>query len=476
MNISTRLFVRLAAVVSLATPLFAQTIDSTPTPLFVEGYAGELSYDPGDEIALHVSTSAAKYSVEIMRLGLEDKVVHRANNIPGGEHPIPEKASSHGCNWPVSWTWKLPAGLGTGYYHVKLRAEDRGGKFVHRNVRIAEGSCFFVVRSANPGQDSRILLQLAANTYNAYNNWGGTSLYGYHGRAGVQGHRVSFDRPPRSQFGSWERHFVRWAEKAGYQLDFAVNSDLEFRPELLQHYRLVLSLGHDEYWSAPMRDNLEAFIRAGGNAVFFSGNSVCWQIRSEDNGRAQVCWKQAYHMDPVYKTDDHSTLSTLWSHHLVKRPENQLTGVGFYWGGYHRSHGQYMKGSGAFTVHRPDHWIYAQTGLKRDDSFGGKDTIVGYECDGCEIEWRDGLPYPTHKDGTPKDFTILGTAPAKWHPDDSEWYDRWEKGHTGNAVIGIYQNGGTVITTGTTDWSHGLRGNDKQVVQITRNILDRLSK
>jgi hypothetical protein len=471
-----QLLVRLALVAIVFLPSPAKAVDDTPRPLFVEGYAGEVSYQPGEEIALHVSTSAASYAIEIVRFGAKDVIVHRAKGIAGGEHPIPENASSHGCNWPVSWKWKLPENFRTGYYHVKLRVSDRGGKFTHRNTRSAEGSCFFVVRSAHPGRDSKILLQLSANTYNAYNNWGGSSLYAYHGRAKLQGHRVSFDRPPRSQFGNWELHFVRWAEKNGYPVDYAVNSDLEFRPELLKHYRLVLSIGHDEYWSAPMRDHLEAYIRDGGNVAFFSGNSICWQIRSEDEGRAQVCWKQNYHSDPVFQTADHSTLSTLWSHHLVKRPENHLTGVCFLYGGYHKSHGQLMDGSGAFTVHRPEHWLFRGTGLKRGDEFGGKDTIVGYECDGCQLEWRDGLPYPTHTDGTPKSFSVLGTAPAKWHPDDSEWYERWVKGRVGNAVLGVYENGGTVVTSGTTDWAHGLRGGDKTVDRITRNILERLSK
>lgn len=447
-----------------------------PRSLFVEGYTGALSYAPGEEVEFHVSTSADKYSVEILRLGVNDEVVHREKAVRGAEFPVPENASSHGCGWPVGWKWEIPADLRSGYYHVKLRVADRGGKFVQRNSRTAEGSCFFVVRAANPGRKTKILLQLSANTYNAYNNWGGSSLYGYHGRANLQGHRVSFDRPPRSQFGNWELPFVRWAEQNGYQLDYAVNSDLEFRPELLKHYRLVLSLGHDEYWSAPMRDNLEAYIKGGGNVAFFSGNSVCWQIRSEDDGRSQVCWKQNYHMDPIFQTDDHSTLSTAWSHHLVKRPENELTGVGFLYGGYHRSHGQLMDGSGAFTVHRPDHWLFSGTGLKRGDEFGGKSTIVGYECDGCELEWRDGLPFPTGLGGTPKSFTVLGTALAKWHPGDSEWYERWEKGRVGNAVLGVYQQGGTVVTAGTTDWAHGLRGKDRAVIRITRNILDRLSK
>jgi hypothetical protein len=134
-----------------------------------------------------------------------------------------------------------------------------------------------------------------------------------------------------------------------------------------------------------------------------------------------------------------------------------------------------MDGPGAFTVHRPDHWLFEGTGLKRGDAFGGKDTVVGYECDGCELTWSDGLPVPTYRDGTPKTFQVLATCPARWHPDDCEWYEKWEKGRTGNAVLGQYTRGGTVVTTGTTDWSHGLRGNDPAVVRITRNVLDRLS-
>ena len=70
-------------------------------------------------------------------------------------------------------------------------------------------------------------------------------------------------------FDRWERDFVEWAEAAGYALDYCANSDLEWHPELLDNYRLVLSVGHDEYWSAPMRDHLEAYIAAGGNAAFF---------------------------------------------------------------------------------------------------------------------------------------------------------------------------------------------------------------
>ncbi len=144
-----------------------------------------------------------------------------------------------------------------------------------------------------------------------------------------------------------------------------------------------------------MRDHLEKYIGDGGNVAFFSGNTCCWQVRSEEEGRALTCWKQWFNVDPMYRTDKENLLSTLWSHHLVKRPENQLTGVGFLWGGYHRSHGQFMDGPASYEVHRPEHWLFEDTQLKRGDRFGGKDTIVGYECDGCEMKWVDGLPEPT---------------------------------------------------------------------------------
>lgn len=448
-----------------------------PRPLFVEGYAGKVSYAPGEDLTLHVSTSAATFAAEISRVGATVDSVWRDDAVAGREFPVPEDASSKGCGWPAAVTLKLPGTWRSGYYHVALRARDGGGKFVQRNARLAEGSCYFVLRAIEPGASSKTLLQLSTHTYNAYNNWGGFSLYAFHGRGGNQGHRVSYARPPASLFGNWERPFVEWAERAGYGLEYAANGDLESLPELLRPYRLVLSVGHDEYWSAPMRDHLEAFIGRGGHVAFFSGNTCCWQVRSEDGGQALTCWKQNYQQDPVFGARaGYGSLSTLWSHYLVDRPENRLTGVSFLWGGYHRSHGQLMDGSGAYTVHRPDHWLLSGTGLKRGDEFGGKDTIVGYECDGCELEWRDGLPYPTHRDGTPETFEVLATAPARWHPDDSEWYERWEKGRTGNAVLGVYTRGGTVVTVGSTDWSHGLRGEDPAVMAITRNVLDRLGK
>lgn len=449
---------------------------SRPPGLYVEGYAGQTSYAPGDELELHIASSQGRIAIAIHRLGRDAEKVWETSDAAASDPPIPDRASSHGCNWPVTYRMTIPDDWQSGYYEATLSAEDGGGSYVHRGRRTARSSLFFVVRAKTPGQQSKILLQLSTNTYNAYTNWGGHSLYAYHDRDDVQGHRVSFHRPQDSQFANWERPFVAWAESAGYRLDYAANSDLEYRPELLDKYRLILSVGHDEYWSAPMRDHLEQYIARGGNVAFFSGNTCCWQVRSDDEGTALTCWKQWYNWDPLYRSGDHRRLSTLWSHHLVGRPENQLTGVGFLWGGYHRSHGQLMDGPGSYVVHRPEHWVFANTPLERDERFGGNDTIVGYECDGCQLRWEDGLPYPTGEDGTPESFTVLGTCPAQWASGDSHWYERFPKDRVGAAVMGVYTRGGTVFTCGSTDWSHGLAGGDPIVDQITRNLLDRLSK
>lgn len=461
--------------------------EESAVPLFIDGYVNQVSYVAGEEIAFHLSSNARLAEIKIERLGAIDATVWRQADIPVTLTEVPDRASSDGCNWPVAYQLRVPADWVSGYYQATLTVEDsaqtpqgepKSPASDDQSAKAAAGgnTLFFIVRAAEPGTATKILLQLSTNTYNAYTNWGGHSLYSFHDRDGLQGHRVSFDRPQASLFPQWEAPFVRWAEANGYRLDYAANSDLEFHPEMLKHYRLVLSVGHDEYWSSPMRDNLEAFIRDGGNVAFFSGNTCCWQVRSEDGGRALTCWKQAYVFDPLFRVGDPKLLSTAWSHHLIGRPENQLTGVGFLWGGYHRSHGEFMDGEGAYEIHRPEHWVFTGTVLKRGDRLGGKDTIVGYECDGCEMCWRDGLPFPTCNDGTPKSFTILGTCPAKWAPADCFWYDQFPKDRVGASVLGIYTQNGTVFTCGSTDWSHGLAGKDPIVEKITHNILDRLSR
>ena len=454
-----------AAAAVMMQSSFADAADADKPVIWI--YTNKLSYAPGETVRMHVSSQAGEFDVAVYRYGATREKVWSKSGVVGTEYPVPADASANGCNWPVALEFELPQELRTGYYEIETNPGS-------------SNSGYFIVRPSHPGRDAKILIQLTTNTANAYNNWGGYSLYSYNGRDKVQGHRVSMRRPTSaSSIRRWEFPFIEWAESNGYQLDYCANNDLEFHPELLPHYSLVLSVGHDEYWSTPMRDNLEKYIANGGNVAFFSGNTCCWQIRNEENGAAQVCYKQYIEKDPLYNPDGpNPLLSTLWSHHLLERPENTLTGVGVRGGGFHLSHGQFMDGSGAHEVHRPDHWVFEGTGLKRGEEFGGEHTILGYECDGCKVEMKDGLPVATGNDGTPEGFLILASGPACWGPEEGLlWYERWPKDQMGAGHMGIYTSpgGGTVFTSGTTDWPHGLKGTpDPAVDRITRNILDRL--
>ncbi|HEX7131401.1 MAG TPA: N,N-dimethylformamidase beta subunit family domain-containing protein, partial [Iamia sp.] len=306
----------------------------------------------------------------------------------------------------------------------------------------------------------------------------------------------------------WELPLIQWAEREGHAIDVVTNADLEDHPGLLAPgaYPLYLSVGHDEYWSSAMRDTVEGHIAAGGNAAFLSGNTAFWQVRLEEptpEGPAatMVGYKGSFKTDPVYGTDRIGELTAMWSDREIGRPENLMTGVSFSRGGYHRIGKRATRGAGAYTLHRADHWLFEGTDLDYGDLFGVDGTIVGYECDGCTFTYRDGLPHPTGEDGTPESFTILGTAPAPHftrttatrppppdQPSEVEFIaariagggrtpeDVLRVSH-GHAVLGTYTSpaGGVVVTSGSTDWAHGLTGTDPTVEQVTRNLFTRLA-
>jgi hypothetical protein len=145
--------------------------------------------------------------------------------------------------------------------------------------------------------------------------------------------------------------------------------------------------------------------------------------------------------------------------------------------------------------------MFEGTGLGYGDVLGAGATVVGYECDGCVFTYLDGLPFPTGEDGTPSTFEILGTCPTQHftretaprpprpgEPSELEYIASrifgtrdpaaMERIRHGHAVLGAYTNrsGATVITSGSTDWAHGLAGRDRQIERITLNVLARLGE
>ncbi len=112
--------------------------------LYIEGYAGDVSYAPGDELQLHLSSPSPTCDIAITRIGKERKIVFEKKKLEGLlEHPVPVNASSHGCHWPVAFGMTIPADWKTGYYEVSLRVSDNGGTFTQRNRRTAESTCYY---------------------------------------------------------------------------------------------------------------------------------------------------------------------------------------------------------------------------------------------------------------------------------------------------------------------------------------------
>ena len=482
-------------------------------------YAWPPSVVAGESVALRVAGPAGSGDVRITRVGATRDTVW-SGTVDIEPHDLPDDAAPNGCPWPDAASIEVPAGWRSGYYEVRLRTNPG---FPRDTVG------FFVVRAAEP-DPSRPLLALTTNTWNAYNDFGGRNLYtrgtkvsfarplspGFLRKPEGPGMRVTVvDAPDRSMsahvgylrehgFTPWggsagwpngELQFVQWAEGRGYEIDYATNADLE-APDALEGRRLYLSVGHDEYWSWAMRDTVEAFTRGGGHAMFLSGNTSFWQVRIEDDGATMVGFKDQFKKDPVYGTDRQHLLTSMWSDHLIERPENQLTGVTFSRGGYHRIGKAVGVGAGGYTVYRPEHWIFDGTQTVYGDVIGADAVTVGYECDGCAFSMTDGLPHPTGEDGTPADFQILGLVPARpfgrnnaprgvpegarsecefisWRvlgEETPEGAARFEHGH---AVMGVHEPGGTVFTAGTTEWAFGLSGGDPVIERITSNMLDR---
>jgi len=81
----------------------------------------------------------------------------------------------------------------------------------------------------------------------------------------------------------------------------------------------LILVGHDEYWRARMRDAMDAYVEAGGRVARFAGNFF-WQIRMEDRGWRQVCYKYRAEEDPPMGTDDEMLVTGAWDLAPVNRP------------------------------------------------------------------------------------------------------------------------------------------------------------
>jgi hypothetical protein len=411
-----------------------------------EGYATEASVPPGGTVHIHLTRdTAANFNVQVVRVSRAGQVMASGTGHVSTQ-AVPATAAETGAGWPTTYSVQVGANWPSGLYRAWF------------SVGADQAKVAFVVRPATPGSTSSILLEVTTTTEAAYNYWGGGSIYPSPGspQADQRRRRVSLDRPPVVDPYSREEEFLLWMDDQDIPVEVCSGIDLHTGDVSLDPYALMLSVGHDEYWTKEMRDRVEAFIDGGGNVAFFSGNTSWWQVRLEDGNRTLVCYKSAFE-DPMTGVDD-SLVTVNWYDVPVNRPENAMTGVSFRNGA-----GRWVGGgNAAYTAVFPQHWVFESTGLEPGQTFA--EGCVGYEADGAAYDLVQGVPAATGRDGSPIDLQILATA------DLSSWS---ALGQPGRATMAVFQRGGTVFTAATTDWTNGM--DDSVVSQITRNVIDRLS-
>ncbi len=321
----------------------------------IQGFATSMSVNVGQTEYFKIKTPATSYHIEILRLGYYggDGARLVASNIkPTVELPQvqPEclTSSSTGLidcgNWGVSASWTVPSNAVSGMY-IALLTRGNGG----------QSQIPFVVR--NDASHSEILLQTSDATWEAYNDYGGNSLYTCtvacppgSPLAYKAAYAVSYNRPfdgalatdgGASYLFYAEYQMMRWLEKNGYNVSYTSENEVDNNGALLKNHKVFMSSGHDEYWSAGQRANVVAAREAGVNLAFFSGNEIFWKTRwapsSEGSNtpyRTLISYKETHFNAPV-DPQDPPTWTGAWRDPRFSppadggQPENALSGQQF---------------------------------------------------------------------------------------------------------------------------------------------------
>ncbi|MAE67921.1 MAG: hypothetical protein CMJ18_27015 [Phycisphaeraceae bacterium] len=438
------------------------------------GYPGRMSVRQGERLTLHISSSRALYDIFVYREGARRELIHTIHDVRGDRHEVPEYGYRDGFAWPATVDLAIGDDWRSGMYIAQF-ASAQGPREI-----------LFVVRPKAPRGTA--LVTIAGNTYAAYNNVGGKSFYDYISTDRALSPLLSVERPLQpgamGNFHYWDQFFTSWLDAEGYDFDYCINTDHDAEPDLLGAYRANIRIGHDEYNSLDEMQCLETFIKGGGSLLSFSGNALFWKVEIRDEGRRIFCDKPPHHNEP---TPDHPV--SIWWHN-IDHWRQRLLGVA-YSSFVHAKKG--VAGSGEFhapltdsrfgfyRVTESDHWSFAGTGLAEGDEFGRADGIVGVEADAADLEFVDGRPRYTGRDGVSSHWRILAIGDAStggsYYPHDIPFRAREPDGDAsayGVIVANETEHKGTIYNASTIQWAHGLHS-DPAVAAITRNVLDRLA-
>lgn len=339
----------------------------------IEGYTDQISALPGQPVRLYVSTTASSFTATAFRMGWyrgrQAREIWHSGRQNGHAQPIPGPTPG---TYMIETNWQPSLVLRTAHWpegDYLIRLSDASGD--QRYVPL-------VLRSRSTA--GKVVIVNAVTTWEAYNAWGGYDLYQSPGSLTAPAnfaHRsriVSFDRPFEADgaalFLRDEQPLVAQAESLGLNLAYETSVDLDREPGLLAGAKAVISPGHDEYWSAGMRNEVTAALDHGTNVAFMGANEIYWQVRFTSSPlgdrRRIICFKDGAE-DPLSATQPRYT-TVQWREWPVSYPESLLVGVMY----------QCTPVNAPYVVADPSFWGFRGTGVQSGDSFAG---LVGPEYD-----------------------------------------------------------------------------------------------
>jgi hypothetical protein len=329
------------------------------------------------------------------------------------------------------------------------------------------------------------MFKLPTATYAAYNQLGGASLYaGAHwirdwwgqgyvaslqrpGNGGIGGRVMAGDAPDayvrssrRQTFAHWDAPFLSWLEGNGYRAAYCTDFDLHYDPSLLANVTLLLSAGHDEYWSDQMRSRVLEYVDRGGNVGFFAGDMACFVVEIAAAGDKLLCRK----MEGGSPEGGSRSIGALW--HADDREDWLTLSSGAYGGGWWDG----LRAIDGYHAVVPTHWAFDGVEFPPEGITGGATTpVIGYETDGVPLERASNPPRLSEqlKGGSGgRVLLALAKLSAGWVAGREE----------ANAAIMIRtaSSGAIVFSTGTTDWPLALASSE-QISRITDNVVRRLA-
>jgi hypothetical protein len=436
---------------------------------WIEGYCSHQSVQAGDVLQIMVSTApAARFKIEVFRTGYYGgagaRLMTTLGPFQGKEQPVPPVGPRRlrECRWEPATSVTIPGEWLSGVYLGRLTTLPE-----KEDQPYWQSYVVFIVRDSRAAD---ILFQCSDNTWQAYNRWP-DSYSVYTDPKGNQGpwSDVSFDRPyakyaqiydnPQSiGSGEWlcfEFPLAYWLEQQGYDVSYCSNSDMH-TPERGLKCKAFLSVAHDEYWDRPAYDSVQAMRDAGVNLLFLSGNAVCWvtPLKPSTSGQAKRIMFRGGPYGGKYKwAEDREQQNGPFPERGPD--EGYLIGA---------RNVEPVNGGGDWVVTKPEHWIFAGTGMKKGDRVPG---LVGWEYHGDP---------PTDLAG----LEIVGSGTA-WvggvRP--QTWTATIYPGPKGNIVFNassIFWAQDLSAPPGhMLPWSHWSRphGPDARVQQITHNVLRR---